>query len=49
VRVVERGQRPYAHEFLGADFDDGHTNVVVEMGNDCVAHGYTIAGSPKNS
>ena len=36
--VVERRQRPDAHELVRADLDDRHAGRVVEMGNDPVRH-----------
>jgi hypothetical protein len=32
-------QRTYAHECLGADLDDRHAGLVMEMRNDYIRHG----------
>ncbi len=37
--MIERRFGADAHEFPGADLDDGDARVVVEVGNDVVRHG----------
>jgi hypothetical protein len=39
MRMVLWRQRTYAHECLGADLDDRHAGLVMEMRNDYIRHG----------
>src|SRR5262245_49708229 len=38
VRMIERGRRADAHEFLGADLNHRDAGIIVEMRNDMVGH-----------
>jgi hypothetical protein len=38
MRMVLWRQRTYAHECLGADLDDRHAGLVMEMRNDYIRH-----------